>query len=94
MPRKPKDITADIDAILARADQDAAGLSSLPLDDPPPHMLTAKQWAKRWNIARNTASDRLDVLIREKGWVSQKYRIRCPHRESYPVPHYGPGDVH
>ena len=89
MPRKPKDITADIDAILARADDQAAN-AGVTIDAVPGYMLTAEQWAKRWNVTAGYARAKLRVLRDDHGWQVVKYRIVCEGRRAYPVVHYGP----
>ena len=89
MGRKAKDIAADIDAILAAADEQAKALDELVLDDVPPHMLTSDGWAERWGCSRTTAQGKLRALL-SQGWVMQRYRVKCVGRRGYPIQHYGP----
>lgn len=89
MPRKTTDIAADIDAILARADSEAAN-AGVTIDRVPGYMLTAEQWAKRWSVTGGYARTKLRALRDGHGWQVVKYRIACEGRRAYPVIHYGP----
>lgn len=60
------------------------------LDIPPPHMKTAVQWSKEWNLSRKRTSELLQRAVATGRFEVKPYRVVTGARGVYPTPHYGP----
>lgn len=57
-------------------------------DVPDSEWKTSRQWAKVWGL-QQSQTNRLLCSAIEAGVMERKtFRISCPSRESYPIPHY------
>jgi len=55
---------------------------------PAPEWKTALQWGKEWGLARAQTNQMLTAAVKHGIMEFRTFRIPCPTRASYPVPHY------
>lgn len=49
---------------------------------------TSRQWMAEWGLAQSQTNRRLNQAVHLGIMEVQQFRVPCPARGSYPVPHY------